>query len=66
VEDIKGKNVLLPKKGIVLHVVFSFYVFSFTSVCVRKRDLVFKGRLEKSEQDQPCFCEAGAVAGPVN
>lgn len=28
--------------------------------------LIFKGRLEKSEQDLPCFCEAGVLAEPVN
>lgn len=30
------------------------------------RGALFKGRLEKGEQEQPCFCEAGAVAEPVN
>lgn len=38
-------------------------------MCVTKKDcgspLGF-GALGKSEQGQPCFCEAGAVVGPVH
>lgn len=39
------------KKGIVLPVLFPSCVSPFTPVAVGKRDLVFKGRLEKGEQD---------------